>query len=468
MRSYADMALAAVLPKRQPDGSITSHLDFVLNQRVDESYFTNQHRWLWKAAIDAALFDSGLDEDILRARMDEWKVSADDKQKCFLLYLDLQQLDVSKDKIKVILPQFKEEVHAERFADILESSAKILTEGKYTDNGQAEGYQDAKKYIIQCVSALEDRENRTLPTQEIRDGVPEFLEEYNKAKTSQDAGVKCGFHYMDSLTNGQQPGELFIMCGHTSNGKSQFLLNAAYNACVLEKRNVVFVSLEMPLHQVRRRLFVRHSNNTRFGLHEGLDYVRVKRGSLNIEEEKALYEVANDFVAGDYGRLDILQMAKTDTVESLRERLTYIRSRYRIDKVVLDYLSLLSPTRRRSNRQDEIIEVVESLKSLALNFNEGEGLPILTANQTSRKAYEEALEDGEYGVSFASDTSAIEKNADLLAWILRTPELEAAHEVRLGVAKYRDGASGLKFNLFERYASCLLDNLDDSGLSASI
>lgn len=465
MRSYADMVLAATIPKLQSDSSVTSHLDYVLNSKIDETYFTGSYRWLWKASIDAALFNSGLDEDILRARMDEWKCPVEEQHKTIALYLDLRQLDIPRDKVKVILPQFKEEVHSERLADIIEQSARILTGGVNSDQGREEGYKDAKKHLIQRISALEDREQHTLPSQEIKEGIADFLQEYNSAKNADaEPGIKSGFDALDALTNGQQRGELFVMCGFTGAGKTAYMLNCAYNAAILQKKNVVFVSLEMPLHQVRRRLFVRHSNNTTFGVHGGLDYIRVKRGSLNIDEERALRDMTADLATGDYGTLDIFQMAKTETVESLRERITYARSRHPIDLVVLDYMSLLSPIRRRQNRQDEIIEIVEGLKSLCLNFNEGEGLAILTGNQTSRKAVEEAIEHGEYGINFASDTSAIEKNADLLAWLLRTDEMKANHEVMIGVPKYRDGDSGLKFTLYERYSTCLLDNINNSTL----
>lgn len=469
MRSYADMVLAATIPKLQSNNTVASHLDYVLNSRIDESYFAGSYRWLWKAAIDAALFDSGLDEDILRARMDEWKCPVEEQHKTIALYLDLKHVDISRDKIKVVLPQFKHEVHAERLAGIIEESARILTEGATVDQAREEGYDAAKKHLIQRISALEDREQHALPSQEIKDGIADFLQEYNSAKnTDLEPGIKTGFHPIDNLTNGQQRGELFVMCGFTGHGKTAYMLNCAYNAAIGQKKNVVFVSLEMPLHQVRRRLFVRHSNHTKFGIHGGLDYIRVKRGSLNVDEEKALREMTADLATGDYGSLDIFQMAKTETVESLRERLTYARSRNPIDLVVLDYMSLLSPIRRRQNRQDEIIEIVEGLKSLCLNFNEGEGLAILTGNQTSRKAVEEAIDHGEYGINFASDTSAIEKNADLLAWILRTDEMKANHEVMLGVPKYRDGDSGLKFSLYEQYSTCLLDNVNNSTLGITL
>jgi hypothetical protein len=74
----------------------------------------------------------------------------------------------------------------------------------------------------------------------------------------------------------------------------------------------------------------------------------------------------------------------------------------------------------------------------------------------SRKAREEAEQLKRYGLNFASETSAIEKNADFLAWLLRLDDHRANKEVLMGVAKYRDGDVGTEFRLMERYESSLL------------
>jgi hypothetical protein len=191
-------------------------------------------------------------------------------------------------------------------------------------------------------------------------------------------------------------------------------------------------------------------------------YRSIKEGSLNTDEEKLLYLTSEDFsVNPDYGKLYVLQVPKSETVPALRERLTYLRSQHSIDLLVLDYASLMSGTRKRAGRQDEIIEVIEALKSLALTFNEGEGLAVLSANQISRQAKEEADRLGHYGINFASETSAIEKNADLLGWILRNEELVATHNAKIGIPKYRDGDVIMEFTVAERFSSCLLADLDD-------
>jgi replicative DNA helicase len=451
------------LPRRVVGEGKTSHFDYVLSQSVDESYFDGAYRWLWKLAMDSSLLEDVLDEDMINARLKEWKASEEDRQKVLLLFLDLKDLPVSKDKLKVILPQLKEEVHSIRMASALEEAAVILTEGwEKKGEERKEGFRAARSHIMQRMAELDQVDTKTTPVQEIRAGLGEFLEEYAQAKQVDNLGILTGFKQIDELTRGIQRGELWVMCGFTGEGKSSYLLNVAYNACIRCAKNVVYVSLEMPMKQVRRRMYTRHTNSRKFNISDGLLYKRIKEGNLNVDEEKLLYEASTDFsVNPDYGKLYVLQVPKSETVPALRERLTYLRSQHSIDLLVLDYASLMACTRKRASRQDEIIEVIEGLKSLALTFNEGEGLAVLTANQISRTAKEEANRLGHYGINFASETSAIEKNADLLAWILRNEELAGSHEAKIGIPKYRDGDVIMEFTVTERFSSCLLADLDD-------
>lgn len=464
MRSNQDIVIAGVIPKKDSQGNRVSHLDYVLSQSIDESYFDDSYRWLWRCALDASLMEDIIDEEMVNARLTEWQVPEEDKQKTVLLFLDLKDVTVSKDKVKIILPLLKEEVHADRMASVLEEAAQILIDGvEEKGKERKEGFKAARSYVMQRLSELDLGDNRVQPAQEIRSNVGEFLEEYTSAKYAESYGIMTGFKQLDELTRGIQKGEVWVFCGYTGDGKSQTLLNMAYNACVKGGKNVVVVSLEMPMKQVRRRLYTRHTNHSKFGIAGGLLYKRVKEASLNVDEEKLLFEVAEDFsVCSDYGKMFVLQVPKSETVPGLRERLTYLRTQIPIDLLVLDYASLMSGTTRRQKRQEEIVEVIESLKSLALTFNDGEGLAILTANQTSRESKEEANRLGHYGINFASETSAIEKNADLLGWILRNDDLMAAHEAKIGVPKYRDGDILMEFTVAEHFASCLLADLDDA------
>lgn len=461
MRPTEDFIVGAMLPKaRLGSEGVYSELDYVLQQNLDESYFTGPHRVLFRIAVVSNVNNVALDDETLAALMDQEQVPASDRLQVQVTYRDLQTLDVPREKLKILIPSYRDKVHADRMASALEEAAGILTDGLTVDGDLQQGYKAARTHVMTRLSELDQKEQGVLPVQDIRECADELLAEYEETKKGREPGIMTGFSEIDALTNGFQPGELAIFCAYTGEGKTQVLLNVGYHAAIEQGKNVVFVSLEMPLPQVRRRIIARHTNHGKFGVPGGLDYQRLKNGQLDFGEEALFKDVVKDWRdCPDYGRFTVLQISKYDTVKVLNEKLMYLRSRNSIDAVCLDYASLMASVRRRSDRREEIVEVIEGLKALALTFNEGEGLCLITANQVSRKAREEAEQLRRYGLNFASETSAIEKNADFLAWLLRLDEFRANKEVMMGVAKYRDGDVGKEFRLMERYESSLLADI---------
>lgn len=458
MRPTEDLILAAVLPKpRLGNEGVYSELDFVLQANLEETYFTGAHRHLFRLAVQANVLNMPLDEETITALLDQQSVAVVERLPVMIMYRDLQSVDVSREKLRVLIPTYRERVHADRMAAALEEAAKVLTDGLELDGEDRQGYKAARTHLMTRLSELDQRETGVLPSQDIRECADELLAEYEETKKGREPGILTGWSEIDNLTNGFQKGELAIFCAYTGEGKTQMLLNIGYHAAVHQAKNVVFVSLEMPMAQVRRRIIARHTNHRTFGLPGGLDYQRIKNGKLDFGEERLYAEVIQDWKdSTDYGRFQVLQISKYDTVKVLNEKLMYLRSRMPIDLVVLDYASLMASVRRRSDRREEIVEVIEGLKALCLTFNEGEGICCVTANQISRKARDEAEQLRRYGLNFASETSAIEKNADFLGWLLRLDEFRTNKEVLMGVAKYRDGDVGSEFRLMERYESSLL------------
>lgn len=461
MRPTEDFIVAACLPKsRLGNEGVYSELDFVLQQNLEETYFTGPHKVLFRLAVSGNVLGTPLDDETVLALLEQEQVPAADRLQIQILFRDLSTVDVTREKLRILIPSYRDRVHADRMAATLDEAASILTDGLKVEGETVQGYKEARTHIMARLAELEQRETGVLPVQDIRECADELLAEYEEAKKGREPGIMTGFAEIDRLTNGFQRGELAIFCAYTGEGKTQVMLNVGYHAAVYQQKNVVMVSLEMPMHQVRRRLISRHTNHHKFGLPGGIDYQRIKNGKLDFGEEKLYTDVIVDWRdTPDYGRFTVLQLSKYDNVKVLTEKLMYLRSRQAIDLVVLDYASLMASIRRRNDRREEIVEVIEGLKALTLSFNEGEGLTMVTANQISRKAREEAEQLRRYGLNFASETSAIEKNADFLGWLLRLDEFKANKEVLMGIAKYRDGDVGSEFRLMERYESSLLADI---------
>lgn len=459
MRTNQEIVLAGLIPHVSAKG-VSSHLDILLHSGVNATYFDKgAPRLLFESCMNAGLMNTPLDKEIIGVYGKNLGYNDTEIFDTVVLFEDLAKVSVTREKMKVVLPAFKDERHSDKFFKFLEDAATILSDGMKVGNEELKGYGAAKKHLMYSIAQMEQGDTKVLPTKELSESADDVLKEYEDSKANKSRGIYTGFREIDRLTNGIQKSELWIVCGYTAEGKSISLLNMAYYASVFEKKNVVYVSLEMPLQQVQRRLITRHTNHPKFKVPGGLNYNDIKRGQLSPEGESFFKTVVRDYAESNYGKMTIMQVTKSETVQTISERLMYLRTQHPIDLVVLDYASLLSTHRRRSERRDEIVEVIEGLKALCMTFNDGEGLAMLTANQISRKAREEAGNTQSYGINFASETSAIEKNADFLAWILRTDAMKAAKEVKMGIAKYRDGDVGREFMLLERYESGLLADI---------
>jgi len=188
-------------------------------------------------------------------------------------------------------------------------------------------------------------------------------------------------------------------------------MNMAYHAVTLRK-NVVFFSLEMPLSQAARRTITRHSNHPAFKVQGGLDYNSIKHGRLSQDNEKIFYNVIDDFSdASRYGRFHIMQLPHYSTVRFLREQLEQINHSFPVDLAVVDYVQLLRSERARAKRQEEVVEILKDLKQLAIDFDNGRGIPVITPYQITREARKRADKSQEYDLDFLSDTSAAERTA---------------------------------------------------------
>lgn len=180
------------------------------------------------------------------------------------------------------------------------------------------------------------------------------------------AGISTGMTPIDLVTNGLGRGQLWVVAGETSGGKSVFLLQVA--AEVLAAGKIVFVSsLEMQGPEVFQRLASCH------GAVPVQTFTRPREANPhNLKRAKtALQEVAGwRIVVDDRGGRSVSEISGTAETAATMEG--------GIDLVVVDYLQLVKGTRQRGDsREREVADVSSSLKALAKSLN----CPVLTASQ---------------------------------------------------------------------------------------
>jgi len=251
---------------------------------------------------------------------------------------------------------------------------------------------------------------------------------FHQENKSDVTGLPTGFVDLDRETAGLQEGDLIVIAGRPSMGKTAFALNIAEHIAVKERLPVAIFSMEMGAAQLAQRLL---------GSISRVDQQKMRTGRLADEEWSALSEaVANLHDAPIYidetGGLNALE---------LRTRARRInRQCGQLKLVIVDYLQLMSASSEGENRATEISEISRSLKSLAKELK----CPVVALSQLNR-----ALEQRPNKRPVMSDlreSGAIEQDADLILAIYReevyTPDTPDKGVAEINILKQRNGPIG--------------------------
>ncbi len=272
---------------------------------------------------------------------------------------------------------------------------------------------------------------------------------YHRDNPSDVTGVPTGFHDLDSKTAGLQPGDLIIVAGRPSMGKTAFALNVAEHVALHSLLPVAVFSMEMSGTQLATRML---------GSIARVDQHKMRTGRLSDSEWHDLSEAM--------GRLHdapifIDETAALNALE-LRTRARRLWRQFggKLGLVVVDYLQLMSSSNARGseNRATEISEISRSLKALAKELK----VPVIALSQLSRAV--ESRNDRRPMMSDLRESGAIEQDADVILFIYRDevyfpekPEAKGRAEVIIG--KQRNGPIGKveltflgQFTRFENFA----------------
>ncbi|MBN2647588.1 MAG: replicative DNA helicase [Thiotrichales bacterium] len=252
----------------------------------------------------------------------------------------------------------------------------------------------------------------------------------------------------DALTAGLQNGDLIIVAGRPSMGKTTFSMNMAENIATKNGTPVAVFSMEMPGESLAMRMI---SSIGR------IDASRMRTGKLKQEDWPKLNKAVN-----------ILSKAKIFIDDTPALMITELRARARrIDKdirdlqrkeaqqagqadlekhvtglglIVVDYLQLMRGSANVENRVNEISEISRGLKALAKELN----VPVIALSQLNRSL--EQRPNKRPVMSDLRESGAIEQDADLIIFIYRDevyhPESEDKGVAEIILGKHRNGALG--------------------------
>ncbi len=258
---------------------------------------------------------------------------------------------------------------------------------------------------------------------------------YNRDNPSDVTGVPTGFTDLDRMTSGLQPGDLVIVAGRPSMGKTSLALNMAEHVALESGLPVGVFSMEMGASQLVMRML---------GSVGKLDQHKVRTGRLADEDWRKLTDAV--------GRLNdapihIDETAALNSLE-LRARARRLHRQYgKLGLIVVDYLQLMSASSHGENRATEISEISRGLKALAKELN----VPVVALSQLNRSL--EQRPNKRPVMSDLRESGAIEQDADLILFIYRdevynqdSPDKGKAEVI---IGKQRNGPIGTVTLVFQ-------------------
>ena len=242
------------------------------------------------------------------------------------------------------------------------------------------------------------------------------------------SGIPTGFFQFDDLTAGLHAGELVIIAGRPSMGKTTFALNVAYNVAVKSKVPTAVFSLEMSRQQITKNVLCAHAE---------VEASKLRGGRFLTDPEfHRLTEAAGPL----YEAPLYIDDTPALTTTTLRAKARRLKAKHKIGLVVIDYLQLMDAmgqSRNVDSRQQEISYISRSLKGLARELS----VPVVALSQLNRAA--DSREDHKPRLSDLRESGSIEQDADVVCFLYRKHYYTKAESDRglaeVIVAKQRNG-----------------------------
>ena len=254
------------------------------------------------------------------------------------------------------------------------------------------------------------------------------IEELHKNK-GELRGIRTGYRDLDNMTAGLQRSDLIILAARPAMGKTALVTNLAYNVATIEKKPVLFFSLEMGKEQLVDRMLADAAN---------VDSWNIRTGNLSDEDFMKLSEASGELAEApifidDTPGLSVLEM---------RTKARRKNHESQLGLIIVDYLQLMQASGNHGgNRVQEVSEISRGLKLIARELN----VPLIALSQLSRTV--ESRTPPIPQLSDLRESGSIEQDADIVSFIYRpgyyepdNPEVQNITD--LIIAKHRNGPVG--------------------------
>ncbi len=325
----------------------------------------------------------------------------------------------------------------EAYAEIIRQrsiSRKLMqANSEITDlinNPQGQNGEELLDHAERLIFSLNDETSQNDSSlQSMKELIPSTMDRLHELSNKKGGliGSSTGFTDLDKKLQGIQNGDLIIVAGRPSMGKTSFAMNIAENVLTNDDTDgaVLIFSLEMPGESLTTRMLSGMSK---------LDQQNVRSGMLRDDQLKILLEEGE--------RLKNLPLWIDDssllTPMELRAKARRLaRSEGGLSLIVVDYLQLMQLPTSAENRVNQISEISRSLKSLAKELD----VPVIALSQLNRAV--EQRPNKRPIMADLRDSGAIEQDADVILFIYRdevyNEDSEQGNKAEIIIGKQRNG-----------------------------
>jgi len=270
----------------------------------------------------------------------------------------------------------------------------------------------------------------------------EAFENIESRKGAHVTGLPTGYDELDGQLCGLQKGEMIIIAGRPSMGKTSFALNIAEHVGADNDIPVAIFSLEMSKQQLAERFLCSRGR---------IDSQRVRKGVISTEEHAQLTQIGTEL----FDKPIFIDDSTGLTPLMIRAKCRRLKAQYDIQCVLIDYLQLMTLGRAVESRQQEISAISRYLKALARELN----VPVVVMSQLNRSP------EGRVGhrpmMSDLRESGSIEQDADVVMllhreayyhkgdkdWEQQNPD--KLNTAELIIAKQRNGPTGMVEFVFD-------------------
>ena len=328
------------------------------------------------------------------------------------------------------------------------SAGRSITAAAFANDGRAarDLVDEAEQQVFRIAEQSTGRRDGAIKVSAL---LPQLIDKIDAWHTDPNSmrGLPTGFADFDRKTGGLRPGDLVIVAGRPSMGKTTLAMNIAEYAAVNPgtRSSVAIFSMEMPAEQLLTRMLSSIGgvplNGIRSGQISDEDWVRVTAATSQLSEAKIFIDESPSL-----------------TPTELRARARRVAREHGLDLVVVDYLQLMQVPGTKENRATEIAEISRGLKALAKELQ----VPVIALSQLNRGV--EQRTEKKPVMSDLRESGAIEQDADMILLIYReevydknTPKRGIAE---IDLAKHRNGEIGMfmltfqgQYSRFANYAA---------------